>query len=254
MGGSTVFLEEPVASFTSISWKKSLESVLCKGSVMLVAPTQHQTSTLILCHDLIYHPCIVCRSVFTCTSRWNRVLWLQKVGGESTYQNQTHRRRRNKRFRPDACNVTQHGAFAVSSKKNLLLSTCWTVDVWQVATELNTLRCFCVLSVYCLCCMLQRIKLHCFELLSIGVSRSSVDVTVGTTGEAIDREVSGTWRPAERLVLQQRWRRFISKTAGYAIIHCHWFNDHKLYVLPTQCIYVFCVDLRTNSDYFPIQH
>jgi len=32
------------------------------------------------------------------------------------------------------------------------------------------------------------------------------------------------------------------------------FNIHKLYVLPTQCIYVFCVDLRTNSDYFPIQH
>ena len=26
------------------------------------------------------------------------------------------------------------------------------------------------------------------------------------------------------------------------------------YVLPTQCVYVFCVDLRTNSDYFPIQH
>ena len=25
-------------------------------------------------------------------------------------------------------------------------------------------------------------------------------------------------------------------------------------VLPTQCIYVFCVDMRTNSDYFPIQH
>ena len=28
----------------------------------------------------------------------------------------------------------------------------------------------------------------------------------------------------------------------------------KFYVLPTECIYVFCVDLRTNSDYFPIQH
>jgi hypothetical protein len=26
------------------------------------------------------------------------------------------------------------------------------------------------------------------------------------------------------------------------------------YVLPTQCIYVFCVDLRTNSDYFTVQH
>ena len=28
----------------------------------------------------------------------------------------------------------------------------------------------------------------------------------------------------------------------------------QFYVLPTQCIYVFCVDLRTNSDYFTIQH
>jgi len=34
----------------------------------------------------------------------------------------------------------------------------------------------------------------------------------------------------------------------------HQYNIHKFYVLPTQCIYVFCVDLRINSDYFPIQH
>ena len=26
------------------------------------------------------------------------------------------------------------------------------------------------------------------------------------------------------------------------------------YVQPTQCIYVFCVDLRTNGDYFTAQH
>jgi len=32
------------------------------------------------------------------------------------------------------------------------------------------------------------------------------------------------------------------------------FNIQHLYVLPTQCIYASCVDLRTNSDYFPIQH
>jgi len=32
------------------------------------------------------------------------------------------------------------------------------------------------------------------------------------------------------------------------------FNIQQFYVLPTQCIYVSCVDLRTNSDYFPIQH
>ena len=32
------------------------------------------------------------------------------------------------------------------------------------------------------------------------------------------------------------------------------FNMQKLYVLITLCIYVFCVNLRTNSNYFPIQH
>jgi len=28
----------------------------------------------------------------------------------------------------------------------------------------------------------------------------------------------------------------------------HQFNIQQFFVLPTQCIYVFCVDLRTNSD------
>jgi hypothetical protein len=32
------------------------------------------------------------------------------------------------------------------------------------------------------------------------------------------------------------------------------FNIQQFYVLPTHCIYVFCVDLRTNSDYFLTQH
>ena len=33
----------------------------------------------------------------------------------------------------------------------------------------------------------------------------------------------------------------------------HQFHVQQFYVLLTQCIYVFCVELRTNSDYFPIQ-
>jgi hypothetical protein len=41
-------------------------------------------------------------------------------------------------------------------------------------------------------------------------------------------------------------------SSGYCTYH-H-FNIHKLYVLPTQFIYVLCMGLRTNSDYFPIQH
>jgi len=40
-------------------------------------------------------------------------------------------------------------------------------------------------------------------------------------------------------------------TGYYTYRQC---NIQQFYVLPTQCICVFCVDLRTNSDYFPIQH
>jgi hypothetical protein len=32
------------------------------------------------------------------------------------------------------------------------------------------------------------------------------------------------------------------------------FNFQKCCVLPTQCNYVFYIDLRTNSDYFTVQH
>ena len=32
------------------------------------------------------------------------------------------------------------------------------------------------------------------------------------------------------------------------------FNIQQFYVLPTQYIYVFCVALRTNSDYIPVHH
>jgi len=31
-------------------------------------------------------------------------------------------------------------------------------------------------------------------------------------------------------------------------------NIQQFYVLPTQCMYGFCVDLRINSDYFHVQH
>jgi len=32
---------------------------------------------------------------------------------------------------------------------------------------------------------------------------------------------------------------------------CSQFNIQQFHVLPTQCVRMFCVDLRTNSDYFP---
>jgi len=42
------------------------------------------------------------------------------------------------------------------------------------------------------------------------------------------------------------------KQSGYYMYHK--FKIEQFYVLPTEYIYVFCVDLRINSDYFPIQH
>ena len=47
-------------------------------------------------------------------------------------------------------------------------------------------------------------------------------------------------------------RKNPSCCSGYYMYHQ--FNVHRFYVLPTRCIYVFCVDLRTNSNYFPLLH
>jgi hypothetical protein len=42
------------------------------------------------------------------------------------------------------------------------------------------------------------------------------------------------------------------RNSGYYMYHQ--FNIQQFYVLLTQSIYVFFVALRTNNDYFPIQH
>ena len=45
------------------------------------------------------------------------------------------------------------------------------------------------------------------------------------------------------------WLVFVTETeCVYCVVRS------TFYVLPTLCIYVFCVDLRTNSDYFTVQH
>ena len=48
-----------------------------------------------------------------------------------------------------------------------------------------------------------------------------------------------------------QWSLYVPHSGHYMY---HQFNIQQLHVLPTQCIYVFCVDLRTNSDYFTVQH
>jgi hypothetical protein len=48
-----------------------------------------------------------------------------------------------------------------------------------------------------------------------------------------------------------QWSLYVPHSGHYMYRQ---FNIQQLYVLPTQCIYVFCVDLRTNGDYFPTAH
>ena len=45
------------------------------------------------------------------------------------------------------------------------------------------------------------------------------------------------------------WLVFVTETG---CVYCA--VRSTFYILPTQCIYVFCVDLRTISDYFTVQH
>jgi len=52
----------------------------------------------------------------------------------------------------------------------------------------------------------------------------------------------------------QSFLTFSSPVLISYIVRTARFNIQQFYVLPTQRVYVFCVDLRTNSDYFPIQH
>ena len=84
---------------------------------------------------------------------------------------------------------------------------------------------------------------------------------------------AATFRPGVRLYcIECRQRGSLSHICqNFPFFHAFWyslfnplkpsghymyrqFNIQQFYVLPTHCIYVFCVDLRTNSDYFPIQH
>ena len=89
-------------------------------------------------------------------------------------------------------------------------------------------------------------------------------------GEGVDNKTA-----RQRLKQRQKVQTVISVSCTW-IKKSNWFwdvssnsavhvNVRNLFVLPvvyerwycvlaTQCIYVFGVDLRTNSDYFPIQH
>jgi hypothetical protein len=55
-------------------------------------------------------------------------------------------------------------------------------------------------------------------------------------------------------LLEPQLSVFITHYSTVVTICTTRFTIQQFYVLPTQRIYVFCVDLRTNSDYFTVQH
>jgi len=51
-------------------------------------------------------------------------------------------------------------------------------------------------------------------------------------------------------------KNYRSESSGVNLVTvCGYFVYHRVgHSAPHSCIYVFCVDLRTNTHYFPIQH
>jgi hypothetical protein len=68
-------------------------------------------------------------------------------------------------------------------------------------------------------------------------------------------ELATFWLVAQCLnQMHHRVLYLLTIQAPVVIYMYHQLNVQQCYILPTQCICVFCVDLRTNSDYFRIQH
>ena len=69
----------------------------------------------------------------------------------------------------------------------------------------------------------------------------------------VDLKTNSHYFPIQHL-LTGFYNRDLTLYSPVVTIYTTSLTFNKFYVLPTHCIYVFCVDLRTNSDYFPIQH
>ena len=88
-----------------------------------------------------------------------------------------------------------------------------------------------------------RIKTQQFYVLSTQcIYVFCVDIRINSDYFSIQHERTGFYNPDLTLY------------SPVVIICTTRINTQQFYVLSTQCIYVFCVDLRTNCDYFPIQH
>ena len=74
----------------------------------------------------------------------------------------------------------------------------------------------------------------------------AAELYTALTGQGLVRQTSRQQHTASRPLLSPL------KSSDHYMYYQ--FNIQQFYVLPTRCTDVFCVDLRTNSDYFPTLH
>jgi len=97
------------------------------------------------------------------------------------------------------------------------------------------------------------------KLVCLNVPSVDHEVTSGLLFVHVYRYIhsSASHWPSSAALMQKRFLIYLFLeyiTLRSPVLRTARFNIQQFYVLSTQCIYVFCVDLRTNSDYFSIQH
>ena len=91
-------------------------------------------------------------------------------------------------------------------------------------------------------------KIHTRQLTTIHTRQSKIQLAQKVNNTKV-RNYCFVWIWAIISLYSINWLVFITETeCDYCAIRS------KFYCPPTECIYVFCVDLRTNSDYFTVQH
>jgi len=103
-----------------------------------------------------------------------------------------------------------------------------------------------------ICSRRERIGTVCASCPAVQIA--VVGIVFGILGPISDSRPSLNGGPLRYFNYTGMYKFFdcVGSTSGQYIYHP--FNIQQFYVLPTHCIHVFLMDLRANSDYFPIQN
>ena len=136
-------------------------------------------------------------------------------------------------------------------------SPCCTQNHTAIATQLH-------LNIYNLhsiklissCLQAEQIspKLSAPHVISIGqaiLSSAGLPILRAFSMFWMSTNSAGGVRNCNLLHIRAQWSLYIPHNGHYVYRQIH---IQHFYILTSQCIYVFCVDLRTNSHYFLIQH